>query len=498
MVDVPRTVSVSEVGDWSRSADVVVLGQGIAGVCAAIEAARAGAEVLVVERASGGGGASAMSSGIFYLGGGTAVQRACGYDDDAEQMTRFMLASMEPADPDMARLYCADSVAHFDWLEAQGVPFERSCFKGKAVFLETSVCLMSTGNEKLWPYVDIARPAPRGHKVAGVGENAGLVAMQALLRRCEEEERVSALYDARATALVLDDAGRVVGVRVKQAGAAEIHVQARRAVIIATGGFNYNAQMVREHFPLMSDTAVPLGIPNNDGAGIALGRSAGGSVSGMDGLIATASIYPPAQLIKGIIVNRNGERFVAEDSYHGRTAAFIMEQPGQTAFLIVDEEIFAYPEITSAQHRLIDGWETVAEMEAALDIPTGALQRTLEVYNRDAARGEDSLFHKQPEWLKPLDAAPFAAFDISFNRSIYLYITLGGLRTARNGEVLDQSGKPIPGLYAAGACTAHIPRDGKSYASGMSLGPGSYFARRAGVHAAGVGELSPSMWHSEQ
>lgn len=483
----PRAIARSEVVRFDRGADVVILGQGIAGTCAALEAQRAGAEVLIIERASGGGGASALSSGIFYLGGGTAVQRACGYDDDAEQMTRFVLASMEPADPQMARQYCADSVAHFDWLEAQGVPFERSCFRGKAVFLETSVCLMSTGNEKVWPWVHMARPAPRGHKVAGTGDNAGLAAMKALLERCAEE-RVPVLYDARATALVVDADGHVAGARVRQPEA-EFYVEARRGVIIATGGFNYNEAMVQENFPLRSPTAVPLGIPYNDGAGILLGQSAGAATSGMDGLIATASIYPPEQLIKGIIVNRDGERFVAEDAYHGRTAAYVMEQPGQTAYLIVDAEIFAYPQITSAQHHLVDGWDNVAEMEAGLGMPSGALQRTLETYNRDAARGEDSAFHKQPEWLKPLGAAPYAAFDISFNRSVYLYITLGGLRTSRNGEVLSEAGKPIPGLYAAGACTAHIPRSGKTYASGMSLGPGSYFARRAGVHAAGAGEL---------
>src|SRR5690606_29543665 len=129
--------------------------------------------------------------------------------------------------------------------------------------------------------------------------------------------------------------------------------QARRGVVLATGGFNLNEKMIREHIPLMSDTAVPLGIPSNDGAGIELGVAVGAATRAMDGVIATASIYPPGQLIKGILVNRNGQRFVAEDSYHGRTAAHVMEQPDQTAYLIVDAEIFAYPEITSAQHALI-------------------------------------------------------------------------------------------------------------------------------------------------
>lgn len=469
-------------GTWERTADVVVVGYGIAGACAALEAARGGAEVLVLERASGGGGASALSSGIFYLGGGTPVQQACGYEDDAEEMYKFLAASTEAENKQSLRRFCEDSVEHFNWLETLGVPFERSAFKGKAVFLDTSECLFSTGNEKVWPYYLAARPAPRGHKVAGVGENAGAEAMNAILARCAQEEGITAMYDCQVRELLQDDEGRVVGVIARQDGR-DIGIRARRGVILATGGFNLNEPMVRQHVPLMSDTAVPLGIPYNDGAGIELGVSAGAATLAMDGIIATGSIYPPAQLIKGILVNRLGERFVAEDAYHGRTASHVMEQPGQTAYLIVDAEIFAYPEIVSAQHALIDGWETVEEMEAGLELPQGSLQSTLADYNRDAALGEDHLFHKHPDWLKPLDKGPYAAFDISFNKSVYLYMTLGGLRTNQHAQVLDRQGEAIPGLYAAGACSAHIPQSGKSYASGMSLGPGSYFGRVAGRHA---------------
>src|SRR5690606_34160472 len=138
------------------------------------------------------------------------------------------------------------------------------------------------------------------------------------------------------------------------------------------------------------------------------------------------------------------------DSYHGRTADVLMEQPGAAAYLILDSEVFAYPEATGIGHRLVDGWDTVADMERGLDLPEGSLQRTLEEYNRHAADGRDPLFYKHPEWLKPLDKAPFAAFDISYDNSLYVYLTLGGLKTTADTEVLDTSGRPIPGLYAAG------------------------------------------------
>lgn len=484
MVQVPGVIAAADVAAWDRSADVVVIGQGVAGTCAALEAHRAGAEVLVIERASGGGGASALSSGIFYLGGGTPVQKALGYEDDADNMAKFLMASCDPLDPVAVRRFCDDSAAHFDWLETQGVPFERTGFKGKAVYLNTTECLLTTGNEKAWPFNEIAKPVARGHKVAGVGENAGAVAMTALLQRCVDEG-VPAIYDSNVVGLVRNDAGRIVGVKVKQAGNVILHVEARRGVIIACGSNNLNYEMIRENIPLMSETAEPLGTPANDGAGILLGMSVGAGTSAMDGVIPTASIYPPADLIKGIIVNKLGRRFVAEDSYHGRTGACIMEQPDQTAYLILDSEIFAYPEMVVHRHTLVDGWETIEEMEAGLNLPAGSLVRTMDEYNRGAAEGRDPMLNKQPEWLKPLDKGPYAAFDISFNKSMYYFITLGGLRTGLNGEVLDQRAEPIQGLYAVGASAAHIPRSGKSYASGLSLGPGSYFGRRAGRHAAG-------------
>lgn len=148
-------------GGWDYQVDIAIVGLGIAGACAALEAVREKKDVLVLERASGGGGASAVSSGIFYLGGGTPVQQACGYEDDAEEMYKFISASTECNDKQLMRDFCLGSVEHFNWLESLGVPFERSSFEGKAVFLNTSECLFSTGNEKVWPYSLIARPAPR-------------------------------------------------------------------------------------------------------------------------------------------------------------------------------------------------------------------------------------------------------------------------------------------------------------------------------------------------
>jgi succinate dehydrogenase/fumarate reductase flavoprotein subunit len=430
-------------GEWDRTVDVVVVGKGIAGACAALEAHRAGAEVLVLERAGGGGGASALSEGIFYLGGGTPVQQACGYEDTAQNLYDFLRASTSHPDDAVVRAFAEGARDHFDWLEQQGVPFTRTAFPGKVVSVRTADCLLNTGNEKVWPFKDAAEPVPRGHQARSDEVNGGLSAMRALLATCEAEG-IETICNAPVTGLETDADGRVVGVTVTIDGTQQ-RIGACCGVVIATGSFTNNAELVQKWLPLLSETSSPLGVPSNDGAGLELAQQAGAALAAMEGVIATASIYPPENLIKGIVVNSAGERFVAEDSYHGRLAGFIMEQPGQKAYLIVDSEIFAYPETEGARHVLIDGYETVAEMERGLRLPQGVLVGTLDEYNRDVAQGVDTRFHKQPPWLKPLDQAPYAAFDISFDRSIYLYITLGGIDTDSRARALDPSGKPIAG-----------------------------------------------------
>ena len=475
------SISLKQISRFDDEADVIILGYGIAGACAAIEARRAGGDVLVVERTSGAGGASALSSGIFYMGGGTEVQQAAGYDDTADNMYRSMIASMGPEQAELIRHYCDKNVEHFRWLEAQGIPFERSYYPDKTVALATTHGLMWSGNEKVWPFRDAAKPVPRGHQVAMAGDASGAAAMAALLARCADAG-VRASFDSTAQSLIVDEHLAVCGVAVRQFGQ-ERYFRARRAVIIATGGFGRNEAMLARYFPDLPDTAEPMGIPHTDGSGINMAVAAGGDVRGMDGLIATASIYPPPQLVKGIIVNCLGQRFVAEDSYHGRTASFIMEQPNQRAFLILDSTIFAYPEIVGANHSLVDGYESIAEMEVGLDLPGGSLIDTLAYYNAQAEQCRDPLFEKHADWLKPLIDGPWAAFDISFNRSTYYYITLGGLRIGVDARVHRADGRTVEGLFAAGACTAHLSPDGKSYASGMSLGPGSFFGRIAGREA---------------
>lgn len=163
-----------------------------------------------------------------------------------------------------------------------------------------------------------------------------------------------------------------------------------KSVVIAAGEYG-NKDMVAEHVPQLAAKPYVLASTYDDGMGLRLGKSVGAQWRFMDQAFITAPFYPPARLVTGIVVNKLGKRFVAEDSYHSRTSAFVLEQPDAAAYLIVDSAHIEHPQFPLCP--FIDGWETVAEMEAGLGIPEGALAETLASYNEHAARGEDPEFH---------------------------------------------------------------------------------------------------------
>jgi 3-oxo-5alpha-steroid 4-dehydrogenase len=478
---IPPTVRMDDVASWSDDVDVVVVGFGIGGGCAAVSAAAAGARVLVLERAAAAGGTTAMAGGHFYLGGGTAVQTATGHHDSPEEMYKYLVAVSRRPDHAKIRAYCDGSVEHFNWLEDLGFQFERSYYPEKAVIQPNTEGLMYTGNEKVWPFSEQAIPAPRGHKVPVPGDTEGAKLVIDLLVKRAEELGVQIRYETGATGLIVDELGAVTGLTWKHFG--DTGAIRSSSVIIAAGGFVMNPEMVATHTPKLAEKPFVLGNTYDDGLGIRMGVSAGGATAHMDQIFITAPAYPPSILLTGIIVNKLGQRFVAEDSYHSRTSGFVMDQPDSAAFLIVDEAHLQRPQVPLVP--LIDGWETVEEMEAALGIPQGNLVATLQRYNEFAARGEDPDFHKHPQFLAAQDRGPWGAFDLSLGKAMYAGFTIGGLVTSPDGQVLRDDGTAIDGLYAVGACASNIAQDGKGYASGTQLGEGSFFGRRAGTHAAG-------------
>ena len=183
---------------WSDTADVLIVGFGGAGACAAIEAADNGASVAIFEAASESGGSTKLSSAELYLGGGTKVQKAVGYEDPVEDVYGYLMASNGPqADPDKTRAYAVGGAEHLDWLMSLGVPFKMSEYPGRAMMALTDDCLMYTGSEKAWPYVDKFAPAPRGHNLKVEGDNGGPLFVQILTDAVRQRD-IDVHQEARA------------------------------------------------------------------------------------------------------------------------------------------------------------------------------------------------------------------------------------------------------------------------------------------------------------
>jgi len=479
-----RPCPLDRVPRWDIEADVLIVGFGAAGASAAIEAAEADASVVLFEVASGPGGTSAMAGGDIYLGGhgGTPAQRANGFHDSTEDFHRYMMMAGGPdADEERVRLYAEGALDHFDWLVAQGVPYRTTHIPGKTMMPGTGDCLILSGSEYAWPFNERAKPCPRGHLPEAVGDTGGFVLVEALARRVRSLG-VETLFDSRAQALILDDEHRVQGLVVSVDGARRF-ARARRGVILCAGGFALNRAMLRQYAPQvarLADDALSGG--HDDGSGIRLGMSAGGAAIHMDELFATLPIYPPESNVRGILVNEGGARFINEDAYPGRIAIYCLRQLGDRIYLLVDDALFTQP--TALQRWELaavgDRWE---EVEHELGMPPGALVSTVALYDRHAAKGEDPLFHKSSEWLKPLDQPPFAALACTLGQAFYPYFTLGGLRVRPTGEVLTVDGDVVPGLYAAGRTACGLPRWAEGYSSGMSLGDCTFFGRLAGRQA---------------
>ena len=319
---------------------------------------------------------------------------------------------------------------------------------------------------------------PRGHKPAREGEAGGYLMEAVLEGTLSAGARI--VNECRIDRLICAADGRVIGV----AGTRErapFHVKARRAVVLATGGFIMNKEMVTKHAPHLLQCNYKVGTKGDDGSGIRMGMGVGGEAINMsEGLVLNA-YYPPSSHLKGVLVDGHGRRFVNEDAYLGRTSAAILERAEGRAFLIVDDEIHGQ---TQSMHEVVAVEESFEALGRALDFPDGVLPATLAHYNEAAARGEDPLFHKQPKYLRPLVEPPFGALDCTTAGSIFGVFTLGGLAVRATGEVLDPDGAPIEGLLAAGRCTAGLPREGRTYASGLSIGDASFFGRLAGRTAA--------------
>ncbi len=482
-----------EVLAFDYDVDVIVCGFGGAGGCAAIESSSNGASTLILERASDGGGSTALSSCEMYLGGsgGTSLQKACGFEDSTENMIAYIEASLEgKGDGKKIKLYAENAADHFEWIKSLGVSYKEASHLGRIVVPESNESLLYTGNERVAPFCTLAEPIPRGHVPSHDGDFGGKIFFDALKKKINSSN-IQVSYDSRVNGLVINNDKEIIGVSFKKDNNIRF-AKAKKGVILTAGGFVMNEKMVSSYLPFQSSFAAPYGNQWDKGDGIQIGLAMNANIINMDEAFFGVYFYPPESLTNGIFVNINGKRFVNEDSYGARIGYFCSQQKEQKIYMVIQDEDYN-PSIYMDRLPILAVAETINELEAEAGFEQGTISSTIQQYNQYAKNGNDEDFQKDPKWLKEFSKPPYAIIDYSFasqsspaysEKNGPLMFTLGGLETLPTGEVLDKNGEIIPKLFAAGRTTAGLPRTGKGYASGMSVGDATFFGRMAGKSAA--------------
>ena len=369
-------ICAREIGRFDREVDVLVVGFGCAGACTALEAAAAGAETLVLERASGGGGTSAMSGGVIYMGGGTDIQKQCGFDDSPEEMFKYLMAaSGNRPDESKISVFCEGSIEHFHWIVDNGVPFSPVFYPDYSGEPPNDDGLVYSGSENVHPFNEIARPAPRGHVPKIPGAAGGLL-MQKLVSAVDASP-AQVLTDTICDALVRNDDGSIAGA-IATAGRESVAIRARRGVVLTTGGFINDDDMVGLHSPLLHRCSLRVGADGDDGSGIRMGMAVGASTLNLGMGSISLPIHPPKSASIGVLVNRYGQRFINEDAYMGRLGEHVLFHQDGIAYLIFDDAHFVRLEI---ERDVVATGETVAALEGELELPDRSRPATKERYN---------------------------------------------------------------------------------------------------------------------
>jgi uncharacterized protein len=461
-----------------ESPDVLIVGAGIAGLSAALEAASGGASVLVVDMSTVGGGHAILSNGAVSIID-TPLQKARKIVDSPALAEKDFLARGEDNDRRWVEAYVRDSqVWLYDWLAELGVSFD-----------------------------NLARPAgnsvPRLHLARGKG--LGLI--EPIYRACLRHPNIRFEWATMAEDLLVRN-GRVTGVRVRDLRRRSRRVITARNVIVATGGFQSNLKTVLENWP--SDLPRPprllLGAAHTaTGSGHDLVRRVDGRVSRLDHqwnyVLGLPDPRDPRRTrglaafnFNAIWVNAEGKRFTQEFGDEKLGVRALLKQPGGTYWNVFDEKGKDGFSITLA------GWENLGEIRrlvydtpgvvvtanslddlaAAMRVPAANLRATVSRYNELTVQGIDVDYQAFGEKTfpkpKPIDTPPFhAAQFFPLTRK-----SMGGIDVDTGCRVLDKSGKAIPGLYAVGEVTGFGGINGKAALEGTFLGPGMYMGRIAG------------------
>lgn len=439
------------------SYDVIVIGAGGGGMAAAISAKEAGANVVIFEKMPIAGG-NTMKSSAGMNASGTKFQEAEGIEDSNDLFFEETLAGgKETNDQELLRFFVDHSAPAIDWLDSMGISLSN---------------LTTTGGMSV----------ERTHRPAD-GSAVGQYLVDGLLKNVFDHE-IPLFVNANVLE-ILQTEGAASGVSIEINGET-VEVQAK-AVIVATGGFGANFDMVVEYNPDLEGFVTT----NHDGAtgsGIAMAQLLGAAVVDMKEIqihptVEQETSYLITEAVRGeggILVNQSGERFFNELDTRDNVSAAIIALPEQYAYVVVDE---ALKERVKALNQyesmgLVVKGETIEELAELTGMPADALQATLSQWNESVTNQSDEAFGRTTGMAIGLEQAPFYAIKIAPG----VHHTMGGLKINTNAEILNEAGEVIPGLYASGEATGGL--HGKNRIGGNAVADIIIFGRQAGQMAA--------------
>ena len=491
--------------DSTVDADVVVVGAGGAGMTAAITAAAEGKTVVILESQSMVGGNSVRATGGMNAGKTvyqdenefgesagvektlkTAAEKYAdnetitalaktvseqwaayqanptGYFDSVELMELdTMIGGKGINDPELVETLCANSADAIDWLDEHGITLHNvSSFGGASV-------------------KRIHRPVNAEGKTVSVGSY-----MIPLLEENCEKAGVKMMLDTTATEILTDANGAAVGVKATGASGETVTVNAK-AVVLATGGFGANLDMVVKYKPELKGF-MTTNAPGIQGQGIEMAQAIGAATVDMDQIQIhpTVEANTAALITEGlrgdgaILINEEGQRFIDEVGTRDVVSAAEIAQTGSYSWLVVDQ---AMADASSVIQGYIKKGYTVTgatyeELGKAMGVDAAAFAETMEKWNGYVEAKNDPDFGRT-SFANPLNTAPYYAVKVTAG----VHHTMGGLKINANTEVLNEKGEVIPGLFAAGEVTGGV--HGANRLGGNAVADFTVFGRIAGAAA---------------
>jgi predicted oxidoreductase len=470
-------------GPTATDADVIVVGAGIAGLSAALEAERAGARVLLIDRNSVAGGHAVMAGGFALVD--TALQRTKGYRDSPDIAFRDFMAWGEDSDAWWARTFAEQSGEQvYEWLTAMGVQF--------AMILDTP-----------------EDTVPRFHFTRGAAINAVLP----LIRAALERGRIEFLPNTRVSGILRRD-GIVSGVRTVNTRTGGKRLYRAGAVVLTTGGYQGNIEKVRETWPATTPPPPRLLIGASrfaTGSGLELAEPFGAAYARLDHQVTFVNGLPDPRDPTGsrglltqnpaaIWVDSTGRRFTNELASSKVTGQAVLRQaPGGTHWIVFDAagarqlvvRGTAWLSTQAIRREILDNpalvkqSDTIPALAKAAGLPADALAETVRRFNRFVEQGMDTDFGRIGPGAAgpsptPIRQPPFYAMQLfPMTRK-----SMGGLVIDHETQVLGGAGQRIRGLFAAGEVTGVAGINGSHGGSGTFLGPSVLTGRIAGRNAA--------------